>query len=132
MSLPATRLQQAERVRNTVRLLQAPLSRARLKRTFKQHPDKVIARLSRAYPMHQLYQVRPLALYDKTYAGCVGVIASYLPSGGVSFMVLYDRPGHAYTNAQERHVLDPQWIDAVTLVDFEEIVKKDNPAVLVA
>jgi hypothetical protein len=132
MSLPATRLQQAERVRNAIKLLASKLSKARLKRTFKQHPNKAIRQLAKDYPMHKLYQVRSLALFDKTYAGCVGILASYLENGGVTFIVMYDRPGHPYSDPTVRHALDPQCIDPITLDDFDEIVKKDNPTLVLA
>jgi hypothetical protein len=132
MSLLATRLQQAERVRNAVKLLQSRLSKARLRRIFRRHPDKTIKQLSKDYPMYKLYQVRALALYDKTYAGCIGVIGSYLDNGGVTFVVMYDRPGHAYSDPNGRHAMDPEWLEEITLRDFEAVVKKDNPTVVLS
>jgi len=131
-ALSATRLQQAERVRHVAKKLSSRLSKAKLKRAFKQHPNKVLAQLAKAYPMHQLYQVRALALLDKTYPGSIGIIASYQETGGVTMIVLYDRPGHKYTSAQQRHTLDPKWLEAITLEDFEKVVEKDNPTVVLS
>ena len=132
MTLPATRLQQAERVRNTLKLMSSRLSKAKLRRVFRKHPDKTIKELARAYPMYKLYQVRPLALFDVTYAGCVGFIMSYTEYGGVSMAVFYDRPGHRYTNPGVRTLVDPDWIEEITLDEFEAVVKKDNPTLVLS
>jgi hypothetical protein len=132
MALPASRLQQAERVRNTLRLVSSAVSKAKLRRKFRKYPDKTIRELARAYPMSGLYQVRPLALFDVTYAGSVCFIMSYTEYGGVSLSVFYDRPGHRYTDPGVRSLVDPDWIEPITLDEFEAIVKKDNPTVVLS
>jgi len=129
-TLPATRLQQAERVRNTLKRLNTPQARAALKRHLKNRGD--LGRIIRLYPMHKLYQVRALALHDVTYACSVGFIMSYLPGGDVTFSVFYDRPGHQYTNVSYRAPIEPTWLEVVTPEEFEEMVKKDNPTVVLA
>lgn len=134
LALPATRLQQAERVRIAYKTLSSQLSKARLRRAFRKHSDKTIRQLAKDYPMDKLYQVRPLAPQDKTYAGCVGILASYLGGnvGGVTFIVMYDRPGHRYSDPSVRAAIDPQWIEPITLDEFEAIVKKDNPTIVLS
>lgn len=132
MALPASRLQQAARVRNTLQVMQSAVSKAKLRRTFRRYPNKIVRQLAKDYPMYELYQIRALALHDKTYAGSIGIIASYLENGGVTFMVLYDRPGHLYSDARNRHMLDPKWIEKMTLEEFEKVVEKDNPTVVLA
>ena len=112
-----------------VGLLQSAKSKARLRRLFRRHSDKFVKQLARDYSMHGLYQVRPLALFDVTYAGSVGVIMSYIP-GGVTFSVFYDRPGHKYTDPQLRTPIDPIWLEAITLEQFDAIAVKDNRLVV--
>jgi hypothetical protein len=129
-NLPATREQQAERVRVTLRKLNKPQSRAILKRQLKHQGE--ISRLARLYPMHKIYQVRELALHEVTYAGSVGFIMSYLENGNMTFSVFYDRPGHRYTPVSARAEIEPEWIKELSIEEFEEIVAKDNPAVLLA
>ena len=131
-ALPATRLQQADRVRNTLELLSSALSKARLRRRFRRHTNETVRRLAKQYPMYKLYQVRPLALFQTTYAGSVGFIMSYLEYDGVTMSVFYDRPGHKHTDPQLRTGIDPEWITEITLDEFEEIVRKDNPTVVLA
>ena len=134
IGLPATRLQQAERVRIAMKLLQSELSKARLRRAFRRHTDKVVRQLAKDYPMDRLYQVRPLAPQDITYGGAVCVIASYVGGnvGGMTLIVMYDRPGHKYSDPSIRTLIDPQWIEEISLDEFEEVVKKDNPTVVLA
>lgn len=127
LNLPADRLQQAQRVRNAYRKLNKFENRAVLKRTLKHQGE--ISRMSRLYPMHKIYQVHPLALEDLTYAGSVGFIMSYLENGNVTFSVFYDRPGHPYTPVSARAEISPEWIKSISLGDFEELVKKDNPTI---
>jgi hypothetical protein len=129
-NLPATREQQAERVRVTLRKLNKPQSRAILKRQLKHQGE--ISRLARRYPMHKIYQVRPLALHEVTYAGSIGFIMSYLENGNMTFSVFYDRPGHRYTPVSARAEIEPEWIKELPLEEFEELVAKDNPTVLLS
>lgn len=128
--LPATRLQQAERVRLTYAKLNTPENRAVLKRTFKHQDD--VSPLARLYPMHRIYQVRSLALENVTYAGSVGFITSYMANGHVTLTVYYDRPGHAYTPVDLRSEIDPAWLTPISLQEFDETVKKDNPTICLA
>lgn len=130
IALPATRLQQAERVRNTLRLMSSALSKAKLRRAFRRHQNDTIRELAKTYPMYKLYQVRPLALSNVTYAGSVGFIMSYTEYGGVSMAVFYDRPGHPSSDPRNRALIDPTWLEELTLDQFEEIVKKDNPTIV--
>lgn len=130
LNLPATREQQAERVRRTLMRLNTRLSRAKLKRHLKHQGE--ISRMARLYPMHKLYQVRELALHEITYGGSVGFIMSYLENGNMTFSVFYDRPGHRYTPVSARAEIEPEWIREISLEEFEELVKKDNPSVLLA
>lgn len=130
IALPATRLQQAERVRNTLRLVSSTLSKAKLRRAFRRHQNDTIRELAKTYPMSKLYQVRPLAMANVTYPGSVGFVMSYTEYGGVSLAVFYDRPGHAYSDPRNRALIDPTWLEAITLETFEEIVKKDNPTIV--
>jgi hypothetical protein len=130
LNLPATREQQAERVRATLRRLNTPKAKAVLKQYLKHRGE--ISRLARLYPMHKLYMVHPLALHEVTYAGAVGFIMSYLENGHMTFSVFYDRPGHRYTPIAARAEIEPEWIKELPLEEFEELVKKDNPTVLLA
>ena len=129
-AMPATREQQAERVRVTLRKLNKPESRAIMKRHLKHQGE--ISRLARLYPMHKIYQVRELALHDVTYAGSVGFIMSYLENGNMTFSIFYDRPGHPYTPVSVRAEIEPEWLRELSIEEFEEIVKKDNPRILLA
>lgn len=130
LHLPATRLQQAERVRNTQSLVSSDISKAKFRRAFRHHQSNVVKKLAKNYPMHKIYQVRPLALAQVTYAGSVGFLMSYTEYGGVSMAVFYDRPGHAYSDPHNRALIDPEWLEAITLDQFEEIVEKDNPTIV--
>ena len=131
LNLPATREQQAQRVRNTLRKLNTPQARAALKRTLKHQGE--ISRTARLYSMHKLYQVKVFALHEVTYAGAVGFIMSYLENGNVTFSVFYDRPGHRYTPVSARAEIEPEWIKELSLQDFElGVFKRDNPLVLLA
>jgi hypothetical protein len=129
-ALPATRLQQAQRVRDTLARLNTPQARATLKRYLKNQGE--LGHIIRLYPMHKLYQVRALALHDVTYAGSVGFIMSYVVDCTVTFSVFYDRPGHVYTPVSVRANIAPEWLEAITPEEFEELVKKDNPTVVLA
>jgi hypothetical protein len=130
MSLPATREQQAVRVRAAYKKLNTVKARAVLKQHLKGR-DK-IAQIRRLFPMHKMYQVRALALHDLTYAGAVGFIMSYLENSNVTFSVFYDRPGHTYTPVSARAELEPEWLEVVTPEEFDALVKKDNPIVLLS
>ncbi len=128
LNLSATREQQAQRVRNAFHKLNKFENRAVLKRTLKHQGD--ISRTARLCPMYRIYQVHPLALEDLTYAGSIGFIMSYLENGNVTFSVFYDRPGHPYTPVGARAEIPPEWIKPISIEDFEELVKQDNPAIV--
>lgn len=129
-ALSATRLQQAQRVRDALARLNTPQARATLKRYLKNQGE--LGHIIRLYPMHKLYQVRSLALHDVTYAGSVGFIMSYVVDCTVTFSVFYDRPGHVYTPVSVRANIAPEWLEVITPEEFEETVKKDNPTVVLA
>lgn len=130
LNLPASRLQQAQRVRNAYRKLNEFRNRAVLKRTMKHQGE--VSHMARLYPMHKIYQVSALALENLTYAGSVGFIMSYLENGNVTFSIFYDRPGHLCTAVSARAEIRPEWIKPISLEEFEALVKRDNPTVVLA